>query len=105
MCSKVDGPCQLPCRRCRCVATATKPPQPYIYLNNGRLSFMLNMNEAETEFLEAPEVTTAHVLTVDDDPSVRQMIVDYLGDNDIRVTALASARNIEEVMARDMVDL
>ena len=29
--------------------------------------------------------TIAHVLAVDDDPSVRQMITDYLGDNDIRV--------------------
>jgi two-component system, OmpR family, response regulator len=58
---------------------------------------MLRMGEAQ--------VTSAHVLTVDDDPSVRQMIVDYLGDNDIRVTALASARQIAEVMERDTIDL
>ena len=49
--------------------------------------------------------TTAHVLVVDDDPSVRQMITDYLGDNDIRVTALASGRDIAETMARDTIDL
>jgi DNA-binding response OmpR family regulator len=49
--------------------------------------------------------TTAHVLIVDDDPSVRQMITDYLGDNDIRVTALASGRDIAETMARDTIDL
>src|SRR5688500_2939691 len=48
---------------------------------------------------------TAHVLAVDDDPSVRKMIVDYLGDNEIRVTALASGREIAEVMARDTIDL
>ena len=47
----------------------------------------------------------AHVLAVDDDPSVRQMIVDYLGDYDMRVTALASGRDIREVMERDTVDL
>ena len=37
------------------------------------------------------ETTSAlvHVLAVDDDASVRQMIVDYLGDNEIRVPALA----------------
>ena len=29
-----------------------------------------------------------HVLAVDDDPSVRQMIADYLGDNDIEVTSI-----------------
>ena len=48
---------------------------------------------------------TAHVLAVDDDPSVRQMIVDYLGDNEIRVTAVSSGRQIAELMARDTIDL
>jgi len=50
-------------------------------------------------------VSAAHVLAVDDDPSVLKMIVDYLGDNDIRVTALASGQQIAEVLARDTVDL
>jgi DNA-binding response OmpR family regulator len=50
-------------------------------------------------------VTSTHILAVDDDPSARQMIVDYLGDNEIRVTALASARQIADVMARDTIDL
>src|SRR2546430_6178476 len=59
--------------------------------------------------MEARQVKGAtaatHVLAVDDDPSVRQMIVDYLSDNDIRVTALASGKQIAEVMARDTIDL
>ena len=46
-----------------------------------------------------------HVLIVDDDPSVRQMVVDYLGDNEIHVTALASGREIADVTAREMIDL
>ena len=46
-----------------------------------------------------------HVLAVDDDPSVRQMIVDYLGDNDIRVTVLPDGREIAAVLARDVIDL
>ena len=49
--------------------------------------------------------TTAHVLAVDDDPSVRQMIADYLTDNDVRVTTLASGRDIGEVMEREAIDL
>jgi len=49
--------------------------------------------------------TTAHVLAVDDDPSVRQMIADYLGDNEVRVTTLASGREIADVMARETIDL
>src|SRR5687767_15508164 len=48
---------------------------------------------------------SAHVLAVDDDPSVRQMIEHYLTDNDMRVTAVASGREIADVMAREMIDL
>ena len=48
---------------------------------------------------------STHVLVVDDDPSIRQMIVDYLGDNEIQVTALASGREIADVTAREMIDL
>jgi two-component system, OmpR family, response regulator len=48
---------------------------------------------------------TAHVLVVDDDPSVRQMIADYLGDNEIKVTTLAGGREIDDVMKRETIDL
>jgi DNA-binding response OmpR family regulator len=54
---------------------------------------------------EKQEVLTAHILAVDDDPSVRKVICNYLGDNDIRVTALASGREITDVMAREVIDL
>src|SRR6202166_1476942 len=46
-----------------------------------------------------------HVLAIDDDPSVRQMIADYLGDNEIQVTTLASGQAIADVMARHTIDL
>src|SRR4051812_31054788 len=48
---------------------------------------------------------TAHVLAVDDDPSVRQMIADYLADNEMRVTAVASGREVGAVLGRETVDL
>jgi DNA-binding response OmpR family regulator len=51
------------------------------------------------------EAAKAHVLAVDDDPSVRQMITDYLGDNELRVTSLPSGRGIEDVMSRETIDL
>src|SRR5882672_4765426 len=67
---------------------------------------MLKMNAVEPAIREAAGMTVAaHVLAVDDDPSVRKMIADYLGDNDIRVTALASGREIAGVMARETIDL
>ena len=46
-----------------------------------------------------------HVLAVDDDPSVRQMITDYLSRNDIRVTALGNGRAIDDAMACDTIDV
>jgi DNA-binding response OmpR family regulator len=48
---------------------------------------------------------SVHVLAVDDDPSIRQMIADYLGDNDIQVTVLADGHGIGDAMARNVVDL
>jgi two-component system, OmpR family, response regulator len=52
-----------------------------------------------------PLVAGARVLVVDDDELVRQMIVDYLRDHDITVTALADGRQIERVLVRDRIDL
>jgi len=46
-----------------------------------------------------------HVLAVDDDRFIRQMIADYLGDNEIQVTAIASGKEIADVMARHTIDL
>jgi len=46
-----------------------------------------------------------HVLAVDDDPSMRQMIADYLSDNEMRVTAVSSGHAMAEVMTREAIDL
>src|SRR5256885_1813520 len=51
------------------------------------------------------QAAAAHILPVDDDLSVRQMIVDYLGANEMRVTAVASGREIADVRARETIDL
>ncbi len=46
-----------------------------------------------------------HVLVIDDDPSVRQMIADYLGDNDMKVSTLPGGQAVRDVMERNTVDL
>lgn len=51
------------------------------------------------------DVVATHVLAVDDDASIRQLIVSYLGDHDIRVTAVESGREMAEVLARESIDL
>ena len=64
------------------------------------------MLEDSVAILEKSEAAlSGHILAVDDDPSVRKMIEDYLADNELRVTALASGREIDQVMARETIDL
>jgi two-component system, OmpR family, response regulator len=46
-----------------------------------------------------------HILIVDDDPSMRQMVTDFLGDYDLRVTAAASGAQMAEVLRSQTVDL
>jgi DNA-binding response OmpR family regulator len=46
-----------------------------------------------------------HVLALDDDASVRQLLVDYLGENDLRVTAVANGRELSDVLARESIDV
>ena len=46
-----------------------------------------------------------HVLALDDDPDVRQVIADYLARNDLRVTTVASGKELTAVMARETIDL
>jgi two-component system OmpR family response regulator len=50
-------------------------------------------------------MTAPHIVAIDDDPSIREAIADYLADNDLRVTTLASGRELAEVMAREAIDL
>ncbi|MBC8023801.1 MAG: response regulator, partial [Burkholderiales bacterium] len=46
-----------------------------------------------------------HVLAVDDDPLIRQMIADYLGKHDLRVTVVEDGRAMNEILAKEVVDL
>ena len=46
-----------------------------------------------------------HVLAVDDDESTCDLVRVYLGDRDMRVTAVASEADMSSVLARESVDL
>lgn len=48
---------------------------------------------------------TPHILVVDDDPQVRQLIADYLGTQDYRVSAAADGREMTRLLAESAVDL
>ncbi len=47
----------------------------------------------------------AHVLAIDDDPTIREAIAEYLGKHDFRVTTVADGRAMREVLDREVVDL
>lgn len=49
--------------------------------------------------------SVAHVLAVDDDESTCELIRVYLGDRDMRVTAVASGADMNRILARESVDL
>jgi len=53
----------------------------------------------------AAQAAPAHILAVDDDPTIRQLIVDYLGQNALRVTAVADGRAMQAVLDEQVVDL
>jgi two-component system, OmpR family, response regulator len=57
--------------------------------------------------MQAPATATAraHILAVDDDPVIREAIVDYLGQYEFRVTAVADGAAMQAVLASDVVDL
>ncbi len=55
--------------------------------------------------LTTQQTVLPHILAIDDDPSMRQMLGDYLADYDFRVTTLASGREIAPLMERESIDL
>jgi len=47
----------------------------------------------------------AHVVVVDDDPIIREAVVEYLGEHDFRVTAVADSGSMWAVFEENVVDL
>src|ERR1700704_6703569 len=46
-----------------------------------------------------------HFLAVDDDPAMRKLMADYLRDNDLRVTAVATGAEMAQAFAQHAIDL
>ena len=53
----------------------------------------------------AGESASPHILALDDDPAIRQLVADYLVQNDLRVTTVATGKELAAVMARETIDL
>jgi DNA-binding response OmpR family regulator len=64
----------------------------------------------ESSRADGPAVTQTptanpHVLIVDDDPDVRELVLEYLGKNDMRVSAASSGKQMFELFDREAIDL
>jgi DNA-binding response OmpR family regulator len=46
-----------------------------------------------------------HVLAIDDDAAMRELIAEYLGENDLRVTTVATGADMEKVLAEHAIDV
>src|ERR1700704_176719 len=46
-----------------------------------------------------------HVLAIDDDAAMRELIADYLGENDLRVTTAATGADMEKILAEQAIDV
>jgi two-component system OmpR family response regulator len=51
------------------------------------------------------ETAPAHVLAVDDDAAVCALVTKYLSQNDFRVTAVSTGKEMMEVLANEAIDL
>lgn len=50
-------------------------------------------------------VLCPHILVVDDDPAIRALLLEYLAANELRVTAVASGREMTTLLDQEPVDL
>jgi DNA-binding response OmpR family regulator len=46
-----------------------------------------------------------HVVALDDDPAIRELIFEYLSENDLRVTAVATGAELDDVLANEAIDV
>jgi len=52
-----------------------------------------------------PETIRSHILVVDDDPQIRQLLEEYLAQNALRVSVASSGKQMSEILADEAIDL
>jgi two-component system OmpR family response regulator len=84
---------------------ATLTADPKATLQNPRGTPMLQGMSSVDIPAPQPAGTWPHVLALDDDPAIRGLLADYLGDNELRVTTVATGRELAETLASETIDL
>jgi DNA-binding response OmpR family regulator len=52
-----------------------------------------------------PETIQPHILVVDDDPQIRELLEEYLGENALRVSLASSGKQMLAILADEAIDL
>src|SRR5271156_2110458 len=51
------------------------------------------------------ETMSAHILVVDDDPQIRNLLSEYLAENGMRVSSAATGREMMQILDEETIDL
>ena len=70
-----------------------------------KLRVMSDFTTMKAQAQTLQQAALPHVLAVDDDPVIRELISDYLQQNAFRVTAVADGQAMQSVLAEEVVDL
>ena len=52
-----------------------------------------------------PDTVQPHILVVDDDPQIRELLEDYLAENQLRVSVAATGAQMSQILADQAIDL
>lgn len=52
-----------------------------------------------------PESIQPHVLVIDDDPQIRALLLEYLAENELRVSVASSGKEMSQILALEAIDL
>jgi DNA-binding response OmpR family regulator len=52
-----------------------------------------------------PETIQPHILVVDDDPQIRELLAEYLAENGLRVSLASSGKQLLAILANEAIDL
>src|SRR6202034_3455740 len=52
-----------------------------------------------------PEIMSAHILVVDDDPQIRSLLKEYLTENGMRVSSASTGREMTRILDEETIDL
>jgi two-component system OmpR family response regulator len=59
----------------------------------------------EKEIAAMPEPIRSHILVVDDDPQIRELLEEYLTENVLRVSVASNGTQMSQILADDAIDL